>query len=50
MTGCQDTYLSFGMVTKLQTRPSHHGEIPGRGKSFYLIQNIQTDSGDHPVS
>jgi len=34
MTGSQDTYLSFVMVTRLQTRPMHHGEIPGRGKRF----------------
>jgi len=34
MTGSRDTYLPFGMVTRLQTRPTHHGEIPGRGKKL----------------
>jgi hypothetical protein len=34
MTGSQDTYLSFGMVARLQTRPTHHDEIPGRSKRF----------------
>jgi hypothetical protein len=48
-TGSRDT--SVGIATSLRFgRPMSRSSIPGMGKRFFSLHNVQTDSGAHPVS
>jgi hypothetical protein len=40
-----------GLVTKVWAgRPRSRGSIPGNGKSFSLLHNVETGSGTHQAS